>query len=95
MIDTLFVGLSKTIETGDFQYLMSAYIGVLREKGLNIDRLQIPMNKISGLRHPRYGVILLTYADDELIRCTFLMKVFNMQTKLGLIIFAIRLLLQF
>ena len=66
MIDTLFVGLSKTIETGDFQYLMSAYIGVLREKGLNIDRLQIPMNKISGLRHPRYGVILLTYADDEL-----------------------------
>ena len=66
MIDTLFVGLSKTIETGDFQYLMSAYIGVLREKGLNVDRLQIPMNKISGLRHPRYGVILLTYADDEL-----------------------------
>ena len=66
MIDALFVGLSKTIETGDFQYLMSAYIRVLRKKGLNIDRLQIPMNKISGLRHPRYGVILLTYADDEL-----------------------------
>ena len=45
MIDTLFVGLSQTIETGDFKYLMSAYIGVLRNKGLNVDRLQIPMNK--------------------------------------------------
>ena len=32
MIDALFVGLSKTIETGDFQYLMSAYIRVLRKK---------------------------------------------------------------
>ena len=66
MIDSLFVGLSKTIETGDFKYLMVSFIRVLRNKGVNVDRLQIPMNKISGLRHPKYGVILLTYADDEL-----------------------------
>ena len=32
----------------------------------SVDRVQIPMNKLSGLRHPRYAVILLTLADDEL-----------------------------
>lgn len=66
MLQNMYSGLSETIQTGDFQYFMGSLVQSLREKGLNIDRLQIPMNRISGLRHPKYAVIILTYINDEL-----------------------------
>ena len=66
MIDAVFAGLSKTIETGDFYHLMASFVHVFRDNGLTIDRFQIPMNKISGLRHPKYAVLILTYIDEEL-----------------------------
>ena len=65
MLNSLYEGF-QTIQTGDFQYLMSSIFAELKHKGLQVDRLQMPMNKVSGLRHPKYAVIILTFIDDEL-----------------------------
>ncbi len=66
MINVLFDGLSKTIETQDYTYLLRSFVSILNAQGIPVDRLQIPMNKYSGLRHPRYATILLNYVDNEL-----------------------------
>ena len=66
MINVLFDGLSKTIEAQDYTHLLQAFVSILKEQGVSVDRIQIPMNKYSGLRHPRYATILLNYVDTEL-----------------------------
>ena len=66
MIELLFKGLSETIQTNDFIHLCQSFRDCISRQGVSVDRVQIPMNKLSGLRHPRYAVILLTLADDEL-----------------------------
>lgn len=66
MLNSLYEGVSQTIQTGDFQFLMSSIVSEFKQQGLQVDRLQIPMNKVSGLRHPKYAVILLTFINDEL-----------------------------
>ncbi len=66
MLQKLFEGLSNALETKDFTFLLSSMVETLRDKGVQIDRIQIPMNRLSGLRHPRYAVIVLTFADGEL-----------------------------
>ena len=66
MITALYSGLSKTITEGDFRYLMLSIVESLESMGVHIDRIQIPMNKISGLRHPRYAVMILTWEDGSL-----------------------------
>ena len=66
MVDILFRGLSKAIQTNDFTHICKAFLDCLSRQELSVDRIQIPMNKLSGLRHPRHAVILLTFAEDEL-----------------------------
>ena len=66
MVEILFQGLSKTIQTTDFTHICTAFLECLHRQGLSVDRVQVPMNKLSGLRHPRYAVILLTFANNEL-----------------------------
>lgn len=66
MISHLYSGLAKTIKNENFLYLMQAVVDALEEQGIHISRMQIPMNKISGLRHPRYAVMILTWEEGEL-----------------------------
>jgi adenylate cyclase len=66
MIKNLFNGLSKTINTQDYTHLLRGFVCILNEQGVFVDRLQIPMNKYSGLRHPRYATILLNHVDNQL-----------------------------
>ena len=66
MLNHMYIGLSKTIQTKDFTHLLKSMCLEIESMGLSIDRIQIPMNKISGLRHPRYAVIVLTFSDGAL-----------------------------
>ena len=46
-----------------FKYLL-LFVLQLEEMGVQVDRMQIPMTKFSGLRHPKYH-ILLNYVDGD------------------------------
>ena len=56
----LFDGLSEGVQKSHFKYLLLACVKAFEEMGVQIDRMQIPMSKHSGLRHPKYQIILLT-----------------------------------
>ena len=58
-------GLSKSIEQEHFQPLLLSCIQAFAEKGVQVDRMQIPMTKVAGLRHPIFAIILMTYKDGE------------------------------
>ena len=66
VLEHLFDGLSKTIQHKHFKYILESVVLALKEEGVDVNRLQIPMNKLAGLRHPIYAVIVLTYKDGEL-----------------------------
>lgn len=66
MFNSVYQGLSQTIQTEDFTPLFLSIVKSLNQQGVEVDRLQIPMNRISGLRHPKYAVIVLTFADGTL-----------------------------
>ena len=61
----LFDGLSEGVQKSHFKYLLLACVKAFEEMGVQIDRMQIPMSKHSGLRHPKYHIILLTYKDGD------------------------------
>ena len=65
-MSVLYSYLSETIQSGRMQPLMSGILYELAQRGVSVDRLQIPMNRLSGLRHPKYAVILLTMEGDSL-----------------------------
>ena len=61
----LFDGLSEGVQKSHFKYLLLACVKAFEEMGVQVDRMQIPMSKHSGLRHPKYHIILLTYKDGD------------------------------
>ena len=61
ILQTLFHGLSESAKHSDFVHLIEACIKAFQEHGVDVHRMQVPMNKFSGLRHPKYAVIILTY----------------------------------
>lgn len=65
MIEQLYAGLSQTIQNEDFSFLLLAFVKALKEQGIHVHRIQIPMNKNSGLRHPQYAVIILTWEEGD------------------------------
>ena len=65
IIKILFDGLSEGVQQMRFDTLLIACIQAFEEMGVKVDRMQIPMTKHSGLRHPKYHIILLTYKDGE------------------------------
>ena len=65
MYEALFEGLSQSLETNCFSRILHAVVDYLAEQEVVVDRMQIPMSRYSGLRHPLYGLIILTYKDDQ------------------------------
>ena len=64
MFEALFEGLSQSLEKNCFSQIVHSLVDALLENGVSIDRMQVPMSKFSGLRHPLYGLIILTYKDE-------------------------------
>ena len=38
---------------------------VLAQAGVTVERVQIPLNRMSGFRHPTLGLVLATWSDDQ------------------------------
>ena len=71
ILQTLFNGLSESAKSLEFVHFIESCIRSFEEQGINVHRMQVPMNKFSGLRHPKYSVIILTYNQgnfDVLLR---------------------------
>lgn len=64
-VECLYEGVRKTIEEYDFKYFMESCIEGFLTMGISIDRMQIPMSKVAGLRHPMYAVIVMTYEEGN------------------------------
>ena len=65
MFEALFKGLSQSLEKNCFSRIVHSLVDALVEKGVSIDRMQGPRSKLSGPRHPLYGLIILTYKHEK------------------------------
>ena len=65
MFEALFEGLSQALEKNCYSRILYSVVDFFAQKGVSIDRIQVPMSKYSGLRHPLYGLIILTYQEGE------------------------------
>ena len=52
MLEVLFEGLSQSLEKNCFSRILHSVIDILAAQGVSIDRMQVPMSRYSGLRHP-------------------------------------------
>jgi adenylate cyclase len=59
-------GLAEFIKEQDFNRLLESYVHMFKSKGVSIDRLQIPMQKLVGFRHPLYAVMILTWRSTNI-----------------------------
>ena len=59
ILNTLFHGLSASVKNSDFVPLIKSCVQAFKDEGINVHRMQVPMNKMSGLRHPKYSVIII------------------------------------
>ena len=72
-MDRLIQGLDAMAEQMDFRPMLDGIRDVLIANGIDADRLQIPMTKILGFRHPTLWGVILTwhrergFADTDLM----------------------------
>ena len=72
-MDRLIQGLDTMAEQMDFRPMLDSIRDVLIANGIDADRLQIPMTKILGFRHPTLWGVILTwhrqrgFADTDLM----------------------------
>ena len=72
-VDRLIEGLDASAIQPDFRPLLESIRSVLSSSGVDADRLQIPMTKILGFRHPTLWGVILTwhrqrgFADTDLV----------------------------
>ena len=62
--------LREVSENVCFQPLGLAIFAALEDVGIHLDRLQIPMMRQLGFRHPLYGIIVITIYRGEEPRIT-------------------------
>ena len=65
MLEVLFEGLSQSLEKNCFSRILHSVIDIFAAQGVAIDRMQVPMSRYSGLRHPLHGIIILTYKEGR------------------------------
>ena len=62
--DRLQRALRETAEQNNFQPLLDGFRALLESSGIYADRIQLPMTKLLGFRHPTYwGVIVTWYRE--------------------------------
>ena len=54
--------LSESHDVSDFRPVVNALREALLLSGIEVSRIQIPMTKIAGFRHPRYWAVILTWS---------------------------------
>lgn len=65
MFAALFEGLSQALEQNCYSKILHSVVDIFAQQDVSIDRIQVPMSKYSGLRHPLYGLIILTYKEGD------------------------------
>lgn len=65
MLEVLFEGLSQSLEMNCYSRILHSVIDIFAAQRVAIDRMQVPMSRYSGLRHPLHGLIILTYKDGN------------------------------
>ena len=72
-VDQLIQGLDAMVEQVDFRPVLESIRKVLSSNGVDADRVQIPMTKILGFRHPTLWGVILTwhrqrgFADTDMV----------------------------
>lgn len=66
MFEAIFEGLSQALEKNCYSRLLHSVVDIFAQENMSIDRIQVPMSKYSGLRHPLYGLIILTYKQGQM-----------------------------
>ncbi len=56
--------LDASREPPSFLPLTVGIRDALASEGVAVERVQLPMSRLSGFRHPTYGLVLATWADD-------------------------------
>lgn len=57
--------LSESAHPPTLGPLLVAVRDVLADVGVEVQRVQIPLNRQSGFRHPTFGLVLATWSDDR------------------------------
>lgn len=56
--------LDQCLQPPSFLPLTVGIRDALAVEGIAVQRVQLPMSRLSGFRHPTYGLVLATWADD-------------------------------
>ena len=64
-LDELLHCLAEAAENATFEPLIATMVRILHRHGLPVHRLQIPMTKPTGFRHPLLWALILTWRDDR------------------------------
>ena len=70
--DVLMDHLNRGIEAESFQPLVLGIRQVFAENGVSASRIQIPMTKLGGFRHPLYWAVILTWNEHNGFADTFI-----------------------
>lgn len=62
---TLIDALGRSAAEPSFEPLVEGLRDVMRAEGLPVDRVQLPLSRDGGFRHPTLGVVLVNWSHDE------------------------------
>lgn len=61
----LLEALSRSVSPPTLAPLLLAIRDVLANAGVSVERIQIPLNRMSGFRHPTLGLLIATWSDTD------------------------------
>ncbi len=70
--ERMITAVSEGVEKGTFVPLLEGFRAILLDNGIPASRIQLPMTKLGGFRHPMYWAVILTWSEDNGFDDTFL-----------------------
>ena len=64
-IDVLLRQVDESVKTVRFSPLLEGIRQVFEDNGVSLDRIQMPMTKNAGFRHPLYWAVIVTWTRDH------------------------------